>query len=83
MWVVAAIVLTPTYRTHVRHLAYLGLILVWLALGQVVWRSAYNSAWGGYLGSYGLLWILLAVLLLEWVSWWQERARSAPRTSDA
>lgn len=76
MWIIAAIVLAPSYRTNWRHLGYLCLILVWLGSNQIVSRSGHDDPWGGYFGSYALFWILAALLGFELIAWWRTRAAS-------
>jgi hypothetical protein len=81
MWMISAMVLGPTYRKDWRHTAFLVAVLVWLGSLQLVEMTRFAKRLGGYLGSYGLFWIAVALVLFELVSWRRRRRGGTEPTS--
>jgi hypothetical protein len=77
MWMIAAMVLAPTYRRDWRQLGFLAAILGWIGAGRILQLTEFKVK-GGYFGSYGMLWIGAALAGFELVSWYRRRRARAP-----
>jgi len=73
MWLVAAIVLSPTCLKNWRHASFLIAILVWLAAGNALEMTSNAPPHGGYFGSYLLFLMLVWIVAVESISWYRER----------
>jgi hypothetical protein len=77
MWMISALVLTPTYRQDRRHTFFLAAILAWLGAGHLLRLSEHGKPHGGFFGSYTIFLIGAALVGWELVAWYRQR-RAAP-----
>jgi hypothetical protein len=77
MWMISALVLTPTYRQDRRHTYFLAAILGWLCAGHLVELSERANRYGGYFGSYTIFLTGAGLVGYELLAWYRQR-RATP-----
>jgi hypothetical protein len=77
MWMISALVLTPTYREDRRHTIFLAAILGWLCAGHLLGLSDLAKPHGGYFGSYTIFLIGAGLVGFELLAWYRQR-RAGP-----